>query len=542
MTILFFLASVGFFLWVGRNILFWVYLWQLKEYRFDRLFIHLTETTQGRQLLFSKESLLKWISIFGYGLVLYNSHWLFPYQVFVTAIFGHQVLIVFRELFWGFLKRPTLTIKALFLTLLSLYAVFFFFLIPLIDRFLWLLIIDKITPLVVGFFVFFFSFPTELYRDYKIERATKKIQNRNDLLVIGVTGSYGKSSTKEYTAEILKHNFNILKTQGTNNTPIGIANTILSGLKKKTEVLVVEMGAYKKGEIAQMCAMVHPKIGILTAVNYQHLSLFGSLENTISAKYEIIESLPKDGLALFNGNNKNAYKLFKKTKIGKNGKKKILYRCIYSDSNDKEGKNSGDIVAYNIITHKTNLSFDVLLDGKVFRLTTPLIGAHNIENILPGIYIAHYLGMSEAKIKKAVSLLSPLSKTMVFHGLSNGAVVIDDTFNANPNAVIAALDYMKTYGGKRILVLQPMIELGENAQSEHYQIAKEISKVCDFLLLTNRNFYKDIKRGIEDGGRECEIKIGNAQTLSEFIHQTIGKKDIVVFEGKEASFTLERLL
>lgn len=532
MTTLFFIAAVGFFIWIIRNILFWTCLWQLKEYRFDRVFVHLKETQQGKSLLFSKDSNLKWTIIFAYILILINDIPPLPYQIIITIIFSFYAFLVFKEAYLRLFKRPVFTFKALAIIFLALLSIFFLFQIPLIDKFVWLILLDRFTPLVIGFFVFLFSFPTELYRDFKIEKAIKKIKAQKKLLVIGVTGSYGKSSTKEYIGQILEKNFKVIKTKGTNNTPIGIANTILADLKKGTQVFVVEMGAYKKSEIGEMCQITQPKIGVLTGVNYQHASLFGNLKNTLAAKYELIEALPSDGLALFNGNNENVYSLYKKTK-----KRKVLYESFLG----KPSKTDAAIYAFNVKTYKEQIAFDVFLNRQKLHFEAPLVGIQNIENILPGIFIADYLGMSKAQIKEAVSMLLPLPKTMNLCKMQNGVVLVDDTFNANPDAVLAALQYMKIYKGKKILVLQPMIELGKNAKNEHYRIAFQISKVCNFLLLTNKNFYQEILKGIEDGGGKCIVLVDNPIKLSEFIKKNTGRGDVVVFEGKETDVVLSKI-
>lgn len=529
---LFLITSLLFFIWIIKNIFFWVSLWQIKEYRFDRFILHFKETLQGRSLFFSPLIFLKWIGIIGYILVILNRNLVFSYDVFVLSIFALQAIISLREVFERGVRRPAFTLKALFIIGLTFFILLLLFRFPLLDRFVWLLILDRLVPLFIFIFVISFSLPTEFYYDIAIERGTKKIKASNDLIVIAVTGSYGKSSTKDYIAQILEKKFRVLKTQGTNNTPIGIARTILSGLRKNTEIFVVEMGAYKKGEIAYICQMVKPTIGVLTAVSPQHLSLFGSLQNTKKAKYELIQALPKDGLALFNGNNKIAYDLYKHA-----SRRKILYKT--SDSFRRVGV---DIFAYNIVPRKTHVSFDVVIEHRTMRLVTPLIGAQNVENILPGIFIGKYLGMKDADIKKAVSLLSPLPKTMNRHEFSNGLIIIDDTFNANPEAVLAAVSYMKLYKGKRILVLQPMIELGKNAKEEHYRIGKEASMVYNYLFLTNKNFYEEVVKGVKSGKGKTIVRVSSPHKILQFINRETNKGDVVVFEGKEAGFVLDSIL
>ncbi len=530
MSIILFFIDILFLFWIIRNTLFWVALWQTKEYRFDRLIVHFKETRQGRGVLFSPLAILKWIALFVYGFVIWQTVPLLTYQFFVSVLFILQGFLVFKEFSGHVLKRPVLTHKAIIIVSLSLTVIFLLFFFPLLfEQLFWLLILDRLLPLVVLFFVVMLSFPTEFYQDLQIQKAMKKIRENKKLLVIGVTGSYGKSSTKEYIAQILGKKFRVLKTKGTNNTPIGIANTILSGLQKNTEIFVVEMGAYKRGEIAQMCEMVYPKIGVLTAVNDQHLSLFGSLENTMKAKYELIDALPKGGLALFNGNNSNACLLYEKTKT-----KKALYASSKSVP--------ADILASHVMVEKTHVTFRILLKKKSLQMKTPLIGAHTIENILPAVYIADYLGMLASEIKEAVAALIPLPKTMVRYE-SAGISIIDDTFNTNPEAVVAALQYMKIYKGKKIMVFQPMIELGIEAKAEHYRIGKAIGTMCDYLLLTNNNYYTEIHNGIKSTKRKCIVKTGGSVAhIVALINNFAKRGDVLVFEGKEAGLVLEKML
>lgn len=535
MSLSYVVIGVPFFIWIARNTLFWTSLWQIKEYRFDRVFIHLRETRQGRNLLFSKLSIIKLLAIPLYIFVILNSKLLLPYQYLVGAIFLLEFYLVLREIFLNIYKVPVLTLKSLAILVSTFLVILLLFFVPLMEGFFWLLILDRLAVLLLMAIVILLSFPTEIYRDFIIGKAIKKIKDKKDLLVIGITGSYGKSSTKNYVSQILENNFNVLKTEGTNNTPIGIANTILSGLNENTKIFVVEMGAYKKGEISQMCEIVHPKIGILTAVSNQHLSLFKTLQNAMDTKYELIKSLPSNGLALFNGNDKNAYFLYKRTK-----KKKLLYKVNRLAA---LGDEKLSISAFNVVIGKKHLDFDVMLGKKIISdFRTPLIGEHNIEDILPGIYIADYLGMKNNEIRKAVLSLRPLKKTMNLYENLSGVTLVDDSFNASPDAVLAATDYMKIFNKKRILVLQPMIELGKNAAYEHWRVAKEISQICDYLLLTNKNFNDPILKGVEEGDGSCIVKTGNSQYLAEFIKKNAQKGDVVVFEGKESGFVFERVL
>lgn len=528
MSFLFLIASIGFVVWIIRNIFFWVALWQQKEYRIDRLLVHINDTNQGRSIFLSPLLFVKLLLFFAYGYNLFTTGYLFPFQVLTAVVFIFEFYFVFREFYTHSIKRPVWTYKATLLVVLTTFIALFIFFSPIIfEEYFWMLLIDRLIPFLIAVFVFLLSLPTDYYQDIQIRRAVQEIRKHKKLLVIGVTGSYGKSSTKEYIAQILGHEYRVIKTKGTNNTPIAIANTILFSLKNNTQIFVVEMGAYKIGEISMLCQIVQPRIGIITAVNDQHLSLFGSLENTMKAKYELIESLPKNGIAIFNGSNENSYKLYLQTKG-----KKILYT---------KSATTGDIYAKNVVVSKTNVVFTVGLQGRVLRLKAPLIGAQSIENLLPAIYIASYLGMSDESIKTAVLNLFPLKQTMVRHEIG-GVSLIDDSFNANPQSVLSAVSYAKIYDGKKIMVLSPMIELGKEGESEHYKIGFAIGEVFDYLFLTDNNFNSQILKGISDSKGKCVVKTGAVYEIFDMINKTAKKGDIVVFEGKKTNEIIEKLL
>ncbi len=537
MNLLFIATSIAFFVWIIRNSLFWVYLWQVKEYRFDRIYVYFKETNTGRGIIFSYFSAIKWAVFFFFLLVSVNNDFLLSYRLFIFFIFAIEAVLTFKEFLSHRLRRPVITIKSVLILLLTLFFISLLFSLPLTEQFLWFLLLDRFVFLFVVLFVLIFRLPTEFYSDMQAERAVKKIQSRKDLLVIGITGSYGKSTTKEYVAQILAQKYTVLKTKGTNNTLIGVVKTVISDLRRDTEILVVEMGAYKKGEIAKICSVVNPKIGIITGISNQHLSLFGSQKNILEAKYELIDSLSRNGLAVFNGNSENAFNLYKKTK-----KKKILYQVV----NKTEKKLTNDIWAYDVSVRKDGIYFKVALDGKVFKLHASVIGKQNIENILPGIYIAYKLGIKPKEIEKAVGSLTSLQKTMVRHKVKNGLTLIDDTFNASSASVVSAIFYISLYKGIKTMILSPMIELGEDSSKEHYKAGLEIGKVCDFLYLTNKNYSEDIVRGVKDSGGKCMARIGNLKEITDFVKECINKDaaldDIILFEGKEAGFILDRIL
>lgn len=504
--------------------LFWLHLWQIKEYRLDRLIVHFRETIQGRELFFGRITALRFFLIFAYvALIYYNV--LTLYTLAVLLLFVYILIDNKQFILHGKVKIPEFTTKIIFICLVTLALVLLLYIFAPIDIALWILVIDLLIPFIIGIQILLFSIPADFSRDITINKAIRKRESLQNLMVIGITGSYGKGSTKEYTHAILAPKFNVAKTRDTFNTPIGIARTLLSDVGPKTKIFIVEMGAYKKGEIQFMCNMVRPLIGILTAVNEQHVSLFGSIANTMKAKYELIDSIPNNGISLFNGNNANALKLYKKTR-----KKKVLY---------KSGSSSqADIAAIDIRVFPTSLRFKILLRGREFgSFKTNLIGKHHIENLLPGIWIAEKMGMTVHEIKNALLAIYPFNKTMEPYMTDSDTILIDDTFNANPASVGAAIQYLQIFKGKKILILQPMIELGESAFSHHFDIGKKAALGCDYLFLTNKNFYSAIMQGAKKANSSIIIKVAQASEIAEFV-DSLSEKDCAVFEGKEALASL----
>lgn len=531
MQLYFYCISVLFFIWIARNILFWVSLWQNKVYRLARVSAHIRETVQGRELLLSYFSLAKWGLFLSYIFVIVNDKVTSFYQILVGLLYIAEALVVFTEIKQHRLTLPSITPKTITICILTFIAVVILFLTPITDGYLWMLFLDRMVVVFIALFVFFFAFPTEILHDITVQKAIAKIKQNKQLLIIAVSGSYGKSSTKEFIAQLLSPKYTVVATPHSMNAPIDVAHTILSEVRDTTEVLIIEMGAEKKGDNEEICQIVTPSISVTTSVSDQHLSIFGTIENVYETEMELIHALPKDGIALFNGNSDGAYKLYKKTK-----KKKILYKCTANASAVK-----ANFSATTILVKENKIVFTLHFKAKTIRMKTPLLGAHMVENVLPAIYIAHFLGLSMTKIKRDVAHLTPPAKTMVKIE-HRGITLIDDTFNASPESVFAAANYMSIYKKKKIIVLMPLLELGSNAKKRHIELGECLAKICDYLFLTNNNFYTEIMSGVNRKESNCKLFVAQPLEIVKQL-QTIEKKgDVILFEGKEAAAVLNRLL
>jgi UDP-N-acetylmuramoyl-tripeptide--D-alanyl-D-alanine ligase len=319
-----FFFIVAWIIAASKNILFWIYLWQLKEYHIGRFLAHF-QIEKGRKLLLNKLLFFK-ILLVSFSILIFVFTWIFLGQkdsaLLVLIAFGLTALsaLVYlfesawtvKNIFQKKLKFPVLTIKTAFLIFsgILLEAAFVYFLLkefsgnyPFLA--IGLLIFDVFIPLIISSIVLFFQPLAVLRKRQIISKAKKKMRRFKNLIVIGITGSYGKTSTKEFLATILSQKFNVLKTKEHQNSEMGICQCILNDLRPEHQIFIVEMGAYNRGGIKLLCDIVRPKIGILTGINEQHLATFGSQENIIKTKFELIESLPKDGAAILNCDNRH---------------------------------------------------------------------------------------------------------------------------------------------------------------------------------------------------------------------------------------------
>lgn len=541
---MFFLISFLWFIRETKAILFWLYLWQLKEYRIDRFLDHF-RTAKGKQLLFNKFIFFKlflfllFIS-FVWDRSLYYSLF-FPALLLLFLYFFESVKTL-SDFFQKRLIEPVLTKKAIFLFLVnvSLGGLFLLILIFIlnINFFSGILAFDIFTPLIVSAIVLISQPLTVLFKKQIIKRAREKRERFKDLLVIGITGSYGKTSTKEFLATILEEKFpgKVLKTLKHQNSEVGISQCILNDLKPEHQIFVVEMGAYKRGEIKLLCEIAQPKIGILTGINKQHLALFGSIENTIKAKFELIESLPEDGIAIFNRDNRIIQSLKSKIQSYNSKLKNIKFTST---------KEKGELWAEDIRVEKEFVSFKVFSkDGDFADFKVNLIGGQNVENILLATSCAKELGISLSEISEACQKIKGEQAGIQLKKGINGLNIISATYSANPDGVLSHLEYLKIWPGKKVIVMPCLIELGNASKKIHKEIGEKIGEVCDLAIITTKDRFREIGEGaIEKGMRgENILFTDKPKEILEKIKDFCQEGDVILLESRAPTQLIKQLI
>jgi UDP-N-acetylmuramoyl-tripeptide--D-alanyl-D-alanine ligase len=515
MNFLYFLSTLWLFRQI-KSILFWLYLWQLKEYHVGRFIDHF-RTEKGKRIFLNKIFLLKIILLFFFVHAL-------SWRSSLLCVILFLYFLEFLKFLYDFSKKqilkPIFTPKIVYLFSFSfLFTLFYLSAFFQNKEFLvfWLLVFDILSPAIFSGVVLIFQPVTFLLRSSIIQKAKKKREKFKDLLVIGICGSYGKTSTKEFLATILEEKFpgKVLKTKEHQNSEIGISKCILENLKESHKIFIVEMGAYNKGRIKLLCDIAKPKIGIITGMNEQHLSLFGSMENLISAEggKELIESLPEDGLVILNGENEILRKIYQETK-----------KMIVGIS-----KKEFDLWAGNVKVKKEILFFQVFTkDGEIADFNLNLIGAQNIQNLLLAICCAKELGMSLEEVSKAAKKIRQEQSGVRLIKTKDGLNVIDATYSANPDSVISHLEYLKIWPGKRVIVMPCLIELGPASKEIHKKIGEKIYEICDLAIIVTKDRFKEIK----EGAKEKAIFLENPREIYEKIKQFNGENDIILFEGR----------
>ncbi len=391
-------------------------------------------------------------------------------------------------------KKPlviTKRVKRLIVTISIIYLLpVIFFFINTENRNICLLILSILTSMnyLIIYLANVINYPVERLVYHHFEKLAKnKLKSMNNLKVIGITGSYGKTSSKNILNDILKIKFNCLATPKSINTFNGLMITINNKLSKLDDIFIAEMGAYVKGEINGLCKLVNPKYGIITSIGNAHLATFGSEQNIIDGKMELIEYLPSDGIGVLNKDDLKQ----KNYKIKNKNKCKIIWIGI--DNKDV------DVKASNIKCNNKGTTFTVKFKDieKTYDFETKLLGKHNVYNILASIALGYEFGISIKNLQQAVKKVKPVEHRLELKKLGD-FYQIDDAYNSNPIGAKSALDVLNLMKGTKVVVTPGMVELGEKEEEYNREFGRQISEVADKVILIGEKRTKPIKQGLID--------------------------------------------
>lgn len=352
--------------------------------------------------------------------------------------------------------------------------------------------------------------------NHYINEAKAKINALPELIVIGITGSYGKTSTKFYLQKLLSSKYNVLMTPESYNTTMGVVKTVREQLDATYDIFICEMGAKNVGEIKEICDIVKPKYGIITSIGPAHLESFKSMENIVKTKFELCDALPDDGVIFLNGDNEYI------------AKHTISRKAIYYGTDSSQA-----VFGDSISVSENGTSFTAHFGDDSYGYETKLLGKHNVVNVLGCIAVAKHLVCKSEQLVLPIKRLesAPHRLQMRAGGEFN---IIDDAFNSNPNGSRAALDVLSGFNGVRIMITPGMVELGDKEEEYNREFGKYASDKCDYVLLVGGRITKSIKEGLLEKGF-AEDKVITFAKVTEAIAYArtleIGKKKYVLLEN-----------
>ena len=352
-----------------------------------------------------------------------------------------------------------------------------------------------------------------------VEDARRILRETSDLTVIGVTGSFGKTSVKTFLASLLEAKYTVLMTPGSYNTTMGVVRTVREMLRPSHRIFIAEMGAKQPGDIAEICDLVQPRYGVIASIGEQHLETFGSIDAIIKTKFELAAAVPQEGKVFLNWD--NAYIR----------QQKVAAPCI------TYGVEPGaDYRATEITVDSHGCSFTLTApDGESCRYTTRLLGGHNIQNLAGCLAVAHELGISLKELVYPVRMLRPVEHRLQL--LPNG--YIDDAYNSNPAGFRSALDTLAAFEAQRVLVTPGMVELGERQEALNRELGEYAATRCDWAVLVGLKQAPPLKEGLLQGGFP-EERIFVAATLQEglaFVNGLPGQRIVLLENDLPDNFT-----
>lgn len=307
-----------------------------------------------------------------------------------------------------------------------------------------------------------------------VRKAKRKLEAAS-VTVIGITGSYGKTGTKQILSTILSKKFRVLSTPRSHNTPLGMALSINSNDLENYDIFIAEMGARHVGDIAELCSLCPPDYSAITGICPQHLESFKTEQNIIKAKGEILSATKKQAV--------------------------IAADCLESFKEYPVEKQAADCVT-DIVCTCEGTSFRLTLGGESVQVKTKLLGAHSARNIAIAAQLAHLLGMGVTEIAQAVKGLDYIEHRLQLIQ-SNGVNILDDGYNSNVKGAVAALEVLRTFGGRKIVVTPGLVELGILEESENYALGKNLVGL-DNIILVGDTLITPVRNGYSENGGDMQ--------------------------------------
>jgi len=399
----------------------------------------------------------------------------------------------------------------------------------------WLSIIIYVLALVIlTFFHFIFHgisvwilSPVHLYLKNRIvARAKIKIKSLSNLKIIGIAGSYGKTSMKEALRSALSESFRVASTPESVNTPIGIAKFIETEINSQTQILIIEMGEHYRGDVAEICKVARPDIGIITGINESHLERLHDLKNSIETVFELAQGIKESGILVLNADDHNVRENYKSF----TGDRKPFFY-----SSDNNPLCHFQTLDYHISTEELMSYFGIGEEGKNLGLIKSRILGEYIKGMAIAIMIiSRKLNQPITKMIIGLEKLRPIPHRLEPIVNPNGLIVIDDSYNGNPEGVHEAIKLLSKFKDHRKVYLTPgLVEMGKKAEEVHIRIGEDLANSVDLVLLIRNSVTPYIEKGLMKNGFASSniIWYDTAQEAHKSLDRILQKGDVIMFQN-----------
>jgi UDP-N-acetylmuramoyl-tripeptide--D-alanyl-D-alanine ligase len=359
--------------------------------------------------------------------------------------------------------------------------------------------------------------------DRYVSRARRTLR-RFDPTVIGITGSYGKTTTKFSTGAVLAQDRPTLVTPDSYNSLLGVVRTVNEHLRDSHRAFLVEMGMFRRGDIAELCELTRPTIGVITAIGPMHLERLGSIEAIAAAKGELLDALPPHGHFVTNADDPRCLELAARAHVPV---------TLFGIENER-----AEVIARDVRPAEGRTRFELLLDGPAdepLAVSAALLGRHNVANLLAAAAVGRALGIAPERIAAGLqSVSAPAHRLHAIHNAAAGVVVIDDAYNSNPDGARAALEVLREHpAARRLLVTPGMVELGELEPELNRAFGEQAAAACDIAILVGAERVAPIREGLAGAGMDAAgvhvvRDIGEATALLAGLTRA---GDVVLFEN-----------
>ncbi len=356
-----------------------------------------------------------------------------------------------------------------------------------------------------------------------LQKLAAYYRSKQNVRLIGITGSVGKTSTKEMIAAGLSKGFDVMKTQGNKNSQIGLPMTMFE-IEEHNEIAVIEMGMSEFGEMDRLADIARPNIAVMTNIGVAHIENLGTQENILKEKFRITKYFDKDGILFLNGDDG-----LLKSLHGKQEFKTVTFGL----------NKDNDYYADEIKTEGFNTKFVCCFGGKRVELNIPALGEHSVKNALAAFAVGTHLGLDERTIQSGLMTYKNAPMRQQIHEMKD-FILIDDSYNSSPEAAKVSLNVLKSVAkGKTIAVLADMLELGEKSGSEHYGVGKHLAELGIDTLIAVGELSRNTAKGAEENGcKEVEMFENNEQAY-EYLKKIIEKECAVLVKGSRGMHTDE---